>query len=109
MDDFRRNVNPEVRRKTNKSLLELKELQAEYNASKEAADKHEKKLQLENDKLAAAMHALEEARNSLSEAQEEIDSDYLPEGAQPRARIQRRDTLALVTSFTDMTHSPAPI
>ena len=31
----------------------------------------------------------------MNEAQEEIDSDYLPEGAQPRERIQKRDKLQL--------------
>lgn len=96
MGDFRRNVDPEVRRKTNKSLLELKELQSEYNASRLEADKCEKRLNDENEKLSAAAAALEDARNLLSDAQEEIDADYLPEGAQPRARIQRRDELALV-------------
>jgi hypothetical protein len=30
----------------------------------------------------------------LAEAQEEIDADYLPEGAQPRARIHSRDQIA---------------
>jgi chromosome segregation ATPase len=97
MGDFRRNVEPEVRRKTNKSLLELKEFQTEYNSSREVADKAERKLHAENEKLATATQALEEARNQLSDAQEEIDADYLPEGAQPRARIQKRDTLALVS------------
>lgn len=96
MGDFRRNVEPEKRRKTNKSLLELKEFQTEYNASRDEVDSCDKKLQIENSKLSNATAELEEARNLLSNAQEEIDSDYLPEGAQPRARIQRRDELSLV-------------
>eukprot|EP01032_Pedospumella_encystans_P035044 gene35044-39629_t len=95
MGDFRRNVEPEKRRKTNKSLLELKEFQNEYNASKEEVDACDRKLQNENQKLLHATTELENARNLLSNAQEEIDSDYLPEGAQPRARIQRRDELSL--------------
>ena len=100
MSDFRRNVDPEVRRKTNKSLLELKEFQTEYNVCRQEADKRDKVLQAENAKLASAAAAVENARNELSDAQEEIDCDYLPEGAQPRARIQRRDQLALVHSHT---------
>jgi len=96
MSDFRRNVEPEKRRKTNKSLLELKEFQNEYNASKAEVDTCDRKLQNENQKLLHATMELENARNLLSNAQEEIDSDYLPEGAQPRARIQRRDELNLV-------------
>lgn len=98
MGDFRRNVEPEKRRKTNKSLLELKEFQNEYNASKEEVDACDRKLQNENQKLLHATTELENVRNLLSNAQEEIDSDYLPEGAQPRARIQRRDELSLVIS-----------
>lgn len=99
MGDFRRNGDPEMRRKTNKSLLELKEFQSEYNASKNEINKCDKKLQSESSKLSSAAAAVEEARNALSNVQEEIDCDYLPEGAQPRARIQRRDELALVIDF----------
>jgi hypothetical protein len=96
MGDFRRNVDPDVRRKTNKSLLELKEFQLVYKSCRAETDKCDKRLQAENEKLNSATVALEDARNMLSNAQEEIDSDYLPEGAQPRARIQQRDELALV-------------
>jgi hypothetical protein len=98
MGDFRRNVDPDVRRKTNKSLLELKEFQLVYKACRAETDKCDKRLQAENEKLNSAAVALEDARNMLSNAQEEIDSDYLPEGAQPRARIQQRDELALVSN-----------
>lgn len=77
-------------------MLELKEFQAEYNACRAEADKRDKILQAENSNLASATAAVEKARNALSDAQEEIDCDYLPEGAQPRARIQHRDQLALV-------------
>lgn len=98
MGDFRRNVEPEKRRKTNKSLLELKEFQTEYNASRDQVDSCDRKLQAENEKLTAATIAVEEARNLLSNVQEEIDCDYLPEGAQPRARIQRRDELSMVSA-----------
>jgi hypothetical protein len=31
--------------------------------------------------------------------EEEIDSDPLPEGAQPKARLQKRDALKLVRAF----------
>jgi len=98
MGDFRRNVEPEKRRKTNKSLLELKEFQTEYNASRDEVDGCDRKLQSENHKLTVATIGLENARNLLSNAQEEIDSDYLPEGAQPRNRIQTRDELSLVST-----------
>lgn len=96
-NDFRRNVDPSVRRKTNKDLSELNNLKHTHNANKQALEKAEEKLERENNDLDAAVAALEEARNALSAAQEEIDADYLPEGAQPRARIDNRDRLLLVS------------
>ena len=100
MTDFRRTVDPDKRRKNNKSLLELKELQDEYKSCREEADEADKKLQIENEKLTQSTLEVADARNVLSNAQEEIDSDYLPEGAQPRARIQQRDELYLVRITT---------
>lgn len=97
MGDFRRNVEPDKRRKTNKALLELKEFQCEYNSSRDEVDVCDRRLQAENEKLTRATLVLEEVRNLLSSVQEEIDADYLPEGAQPRPRIQRRDELSLVS------------
>jgi hypothetical protein len=95
--DFRRNVDPQKRRKNNKELLELKELQAEYKVCKQAVADSDAKLQVQNAKLDRATTLLEDTRNALSEVQAEIDCDYLPEGAQPRGRIQRRDELSLVS------------
>lgn len=107
MGDFRRNVEPEKRRKTNKSLLELKEFRTEYNASRDEVDSCDRKLQSENQKLSDSTIQLENARNLLSYAQEEIDSDYLPEGAQPRARIQKRDELNLVSVCVHNVYYPS--
>jgi FKBP-type peptidyl-prolyl cis-trans isomerase len=93
MDDinFRRNVDPAFRRQTNKSLAELNSLQAEYESKKNKLHDADGLLSREKDRMDDRTIELENARNDLSEAQSEIDSDYLPEGAQPRARIQKRD------------------
>lgn len=93
---FRQNVDPTLRRKTNKSLTELTNLKNYYEQCKQSLAEAEASLNKEKDNLDQAGVQLEEARNRLSEAQTEVDADYLPEGAQPRARIQHRDDLVLV-------------
>lgn len=97
--NFRRNVDPDVRRRTNKSLIELDGLQAEYKRCKDEVDSDDKKLEVANDKLVQCTLELEKYRNLLSNSQEEIDADYLPEGAQPKERIQKRNELQLVISL----------
>jgi hypothetical protein len=61
---------------------------------------------VQNDKLDAATSLVEDSRNSLGEVEAEIDCDYLPEGAQPRGRIQRRDALSLVSISA---YAPMPL
>ena len=98
--NFRRNVDPSFRRKTNKNLSELSGLREDFERKKKVLEEAEAVLNREKARLDAATFDLEEARNELSEAQAEIDADYLPEGAQPRARIQKRDEIALVSQFS---------
>ncbi len=94
--NFRRNVDPGFRRKTNKNLLELKNLREDYEKKKRALKDADDLLSREKSRLDERNLKLEETRNLLSEAQAEIDADYLPEGAQPRARIQKRDEVAVM-------------
>ena len=98
MDDinFRRNVDPDKRRKAAKNILELNDLKGRYNECEVVRNAAEKKLNNEQLNLNLAIESLEEGRNTLASAQEEIDADYLPENAQPRARIQKRDTAQMV-------------
>ena len=93
--NFRKNVDPEKRRNANKRILELNELKSEYKQRSDDAESLTKLLQSEKEKLKDITTEVEQARNELSIAQVEIDADYLPEGAQPRARIQARDVLAV--------------
>lgn len=95
--NFRRNVDPAFRRKTNKNISELNGLREDFERKKRVLEEAEAVLNREKARLDGATFDLEEARNALSEAQAEIDADYLPEGAQPRARIQKRDELAMVS------------
>ncbi len=98
--NFRRNVEPEKRRKAAKNILELNDLKARYNACEIERNNAEKRVNNEQSKLNIAIELLEEARNTLAAAQEDIDADYLPENAQPRARIQKRDSAHLVCMNT---------
>jgi hypothetical protein len=94
---FRQNVNPTFRRQNNKNLHELTSLREEYERARKNLEVADSKLNREKDKLDNLLAVLEAAQNALAEAQEEIDADYLPEGAQPRARIQNRDEIQLVS------------
>ena len=97
MDNFRQTVDPSFRRKTNKDVVELTNLRLEYEKCKTALDEANRRLEREREVLDQVTANLEFARDGLSEVQAEIDADYLPEGAQPRKRIQDRDSLLLVS------------
>ncbi len=94
---FRQNVDPSFRRQTNKNLTELTNLRTVYEKCKSELEFADSVLNQEKMKLDRIAVSLEAARNNLSVSQEEIDADYLPEGAQPRARIENRDRLLLVS------------
>ena len=56
----------------------------------------ERVLQLEQSKTLKLQDTLTVSRDALSRAQEAIDSDPLPEKAQPVSRVQQRDALKMV-------------
>lgn len=96
MEDFRRNVDPAFRRQANKDVTQLTNLRLKFEKCKSVLDESSRKLERDREALEEVTANLEHARNALSQVQEEIDADYLPEGAQPRKRIQDRDALLLV-------------
>lgn len=96
--NFRKNVDPQKRRAANKDVLELNALKEDYQKKQEEADNLTKLLNAAKNKLKDITSQVEQVRNQLSTAQEEIDADYLPEGAQPRGRIQARDIIAAQVS-----------
>ena len=77
--------------------MELTNLRLEYEKCKTTLDEANRRLEREREVLDQVTANLEFARDGLSEVQAEIDADYLPEGAQPRKRIQDRDSLLLVS------------
>eukprot|EP01033_Poteriospumella_lacustris_P014882 gene14882-10641_t len=103
MDNFRQTVDPSFRRKTNKDVVELTNLRLEYEKCKTALDEANRRLEREREVLDQVTANLEFARDGLSEVQAEIDADYLPEGAQPRKRIQDRDSLLLLVQQEEAT------
>lgn len=69
-------------------------MKAEYNSCKAKTERAESKYKVEENKLREARERTERAEEALADAQVEIDADHLPEGAQPRPRIHKRDKLA---------------
>lgn len=90
--------DPEKRKRANKSLAEVGNFKAEYRACKVKAEELQLILDNERARQSQANSALIEMQNKLSDAQEEIDADFLPEGAQPIPRIQKRDKFRILVS-----------
>jgi hypothetical protein len=62
-------------------------------------ERAESAFEIEKEKLENLANLVEGANNELAAVQEEIDSTPLPEGAQPKSRIQKRDELLLVILY----------
>jgi hypothetical protein len=93
---IQRSGNVNDRKNANKALGTVGALQAEYKSTKETARSCQEKLNLEMTRLEQSEKTISSKRDKLSQIQEAIDSDYLPEGAQPLSRIQARDGLKMV-------------
>jgi len=86
------------RKAAQSSLLEIAQIRQTFNQRKKKADTQYDTWEMEKKKSERALTALNVAEDNLAAAQEIIDQDYLPEGAQPPARIHKRDQLALVVA-----------
>jgi hypothetical protein len=93
---IKRSGNVNDRKNANKVLGTVGALQGEYKITKEKVRTCQEMLELEVQRLQQSEHSLSDKKNQLLEVQEMIDSDYLPEGAQPVGRIQARDGLRMV-------------
>ena len=91
-----RGGDPSARAKAYKSLAVVGSLKSEYNSTTIEVTRLESILEEEKVKLKRTQDTLDRTREELSNVQLEIDSDRLPEGAQPVKRIQKRDKLLLV-------------
>lgn len=95
----KRNGNKDVRAKATINFSKVGSLQNEYRTCKQNLERVEEDVHHEKMKLQKASQSLEQAKEKLSQIQEEIDCDPLPEGAQPKARIQLRDNTQMVTKL----------
>ena len=95
----KRNGNPEERKKIHGNLAQLSFLKSEYTSWKVKLRNCEEEHEHEKRKLQRANDILFQAQDEFCVVEEEIDSDPLPEGAQPKSRLQRRDTLRMVSDL----------
>lgn len=84
------------RKKAHAFLQEIGLRRSAHKICREKVDKLSDAWEMEKAKTAKASDALQDATNKLLGFQEEIDADYLPEGAQPPARIQKRDKQQMI-------------
>ena len=94
-----------MRAKASQDVSDFGILKAEYRSKKKALEDAEEKYDNEKDKLGKLSAEISAVEEKLGEAQEEIDCDPLPEGAQPRERIHRRDRLKLVKTNVLLTQN----
>ena len=85
-----------ARVKAHRNLAEVGNLKSTFKSAKEKVRASQDSLKLEEEKLQAILIQAENTHNELSAAQEQIDMDPLPEGAQPVPRINNRNLLRLV-------------
>lgn len=88
------------RKKAHDNLAEVGFRKAEYIKWKSKLKDLEDVLAFERAKQKRANDFVLEIEDQLGLAEEEIDSDPLPEGAQPKQRIVKRDGLRLVIFTT---------
>ena len=75
----------------------VQSLLSDYLNRQKILDRIDGRLILEKRKMQTITELRDSAQTILSDMQEEIDCDPLPENAQPLSRIQKRDIQALVS------------
>ncbi len=86
------------RKQAQSALLAIGSVRQTFNQRKNKSDLLFDAWEMEKKKTGRAQDALDLAESQLADAQEVIDADYLPEGAQPPARIHKRDQQALLVA-----------
>ncbi len=93
---LKRQGDPVERKKIHDNLARIAALKAEFGSCKTKLKSAEDIRDHETDKLKHANEILLQNRDQLSVVEEEIDCDPLPEGAQPKSRLQKREFLRMV-------------
>jgi hypothetical protein len=96
MSIINRGGDPAKRAKANNDVAEFGIIKAEYRAIKKKFDDADESYDNERSKLEQVQTELNNKLSKLNAVEEEIDSDPLPDGAQPRERIHKRDKLKFV-------------
>ena len=96
MSAINRSGDAASRKKAHQVLAEIGFLRSTHKQCRDKCDKLADAWESEKAKTEKASTVLGGAQDDLAIAQEAIDADYLPEGAQPPARIQKRDQRALI-------------
>lgn len=91
----KREGDPERRKGAYRTLAEIGFLRAEYKQCQLLVQKLQNSYENEKSKSNLVNEQLARTQQELGEVQEIIDADYLPEGAQPVKRIQKRDKLLM--------------
>jgi len=91
----KRTGDVEKRSKAQQALTEVGFLRKNYKENKKVSDGLSDVWEMERKKTEQCKVVLDKMREQLILAQEDIDADYLPEGAQPPPRIAKRDKLQL--------------
>lgn len=89
------------RKESSQIVAEIGFARSSYRTSRSKVDSLADAWEAERARTDKARIALDGLIEQLSAAQEVIDSDYLPEGAQPPARIAKRDKLQIEVSFLE--------
>ena len=93
---IQRKGDASARKRANDNVAQISFLRTEYSSWQVKLQGLNDDHQFQMSKLKDIGNVLLHARDDLSAIEEDIDSDPLPEGAQPKTRIQKRDTLRMV-------------
>ena len=91
----KREGDPERRKGALRTLAEIGFLRAEYKQCQLLVQKLQNSYENEKSKCNLVNEQVAKTQQELGEVQEIIDADFLPEGAQPVKRIQKRDKLLM--------------
>ena len=97
----RRSGDAEKRSESAKTISEIGSARSRYRICRDRVEKLGDNWEHERAMTDKARAALDGAKERLASAQEDIDADYLPEGAQPKARIAKRDKYQSEVSFLE--------
>ncbi len=89
----------QLRKQANATFALIGQLQQSFNVAKQVVDQTNNQYKVELERYQSNKLAYDKKLQVLAIANEKIDLDPLPEGAQPIRRIQERDAIKMVFIF----------